>query len=135
MLQDMDKPLDAIPFFKDSLQYETEDWLVNLNIGNSLALQSEIETEKDNLVKAKELLEESCTYYYKALEIKPDYNIALGNLASNLRDLGRYDEAMICLAQVIEDQPEYSFNYWKRARIHSKLGNFSEASLNTLTAS
>ena len=65
--------------------------------------------------------------YTLALELAPDYALALGGRGDAFRLLGRNAEALADLTRAIELHPNFSAAYICRARTHYALGRYAEA--------
>lgn len=65
--------------------------------------------------------------YTLAVELAPDYALALGGRGDAFRLLGRNAEALADLTRAIELHPNFSAAYICRARTHYALGRYAEA--------
>jgi Flp pilus assembly protein TadD len=65
--------------------------------------------------------------YTLAVELAPDYAVALGGRGDAFRLLGRNAEALADLTRAIELHPNFSAAYICRARTHYALGRYAEA--------
>jgi tetratricopeptide (TPR) repeat protein len=65
--------------------------------------------------------------YTLAVDLAPDYAVALGGRGDAFRLLGRNAEALADLTRAIELHPNFSAAYICRARTHYALGRYAEA--------
>ena len=66
-------------------------------------------------------------YYTRALELDPDYEIALRNLGKLCMQMEKYDEALVRLERLVEKLPkDYEAN-WLMARCLKNLGRMDDA--------
>ncbi|MBF0195174.1 MAG: tetratricopeptide repeat protein [Magnetococcales bacterium] len=93
---------DAMAFYKQSLDYQPQNFNALSNFGFALQAKGEI-------VKAVE-------YYKKAITINPNFALAYNNLGFALAELGKLDESITVLQNAIAIEPNY-------AQAHYNLGN------------
>ncbi len=71
--------------------------------------------------------EEALEYNRKAGELNPNNYFALSNLGNNLCNLGRYNEALKVLDQVIASTPGYYHSYYVKACVYALTGKKEQA--------
>jgi len=72
-------------------------------------------------------LEQSEKYYKKALELKPDFKLALNRLGSFYRENNRLEDAASYFQTMADIDPEYSGGYSKLGATYKNLGDFAKA--------
>jgi Flp pilus assembly protein TadD len=72
-------------------------------------------------------LEAAVTAYREALAIDPDYADAWEGLSMALADVGRFDEAIVAAARVVELNPEDQLPYTNLSRIYQRAGDVPKA--------
>ena len=73
--------------------------------------------------------------YTRAIEVKPDYVIALGSRGDTFRLLGRYAEALADLTRAIELKPDFPEAHASRGLTYHALGRDEEARADLARAS
>ncbi len=81
------------------------------------------------ILKIKGKLKEAEIYIRKAIELKPDYLMAISNLGEILRGLGKLKEAEIYTRKAIAMQPDYVISHYNLGCILRDLGNLKEAEI------
>ena len=79
------------------------------------------------LLKNKGKLKEAEHFTRKAIEIKPDYGMALSNLGGILKELNKLEEAEIFTRKAIKIMPNYGSAYTNLGSILLRKGNHKEA--------
>jgi Flp pilus assembly protein TadD len=72
--------------------------------------------------------DESLKAYERALQIQPQFPVALSNRANTLSSLDRLDEAVQSCEQAIELKPDYATVWTNLGAVQTKRGAFEEAS-------
>ena len=72
-------------------------------------------------------LQDAQNYYYKVLEIDPNYVNAHNNLGIIFKELGEYQKAKSCFEKAIEIDPNYIDAYNNLGFIFKDLGDFQKA--------
>ena len=75
----------------------------------------------------KGMLNMSESYYRKALEIYPEYDVALRGLGKNLYDRGRYKESAIYYAKAVDISPQDPLFHYDYGLVLEKIQRFDEA--------
>jgi serine/threonine protein kinase/Flp pilus assembly protein TadD len=97
------KPAEAIPCFRKSIELKPTDWAYN-SLGWALAVQGN--------------LDEAINYYHKSIELNPEWDWPHCNLGDALASQGKLDDAIHSYRKAIELDPEWS---WPRHRLASVL--------------
>ncbi len=71
--------------------------------------------------------EDSVEAYQKALEVQPEFPVALSNLANSLGALERFEEAEACVRKALELNPQYPTAWNNLGALLVKQGKFREA--------
>jgi len=79
------------------------------------------------ILESLEKLQEAELLYRKAIELKPDYIVAISNLGNILRLLGKFQEAELSTLKAIELKPDFANAHSNLGSILSDLGRLSEA--------
>jgi TolA-binding protein len=72
--------------------------------------------------------------YGRALAVAPGNNLATNNLAADLSDLGRYEEAMALYERILARAPDYSLARYNLGYCQYRTGRFEEARKNLTRA-
>jgi hypothetical protein len=72
--------------------------------------------------------------YSRALAVAPGNNLATNNLAADLSDLGRYDQAVALYERILARAPDYPLARYNLGYCQYRLGNFEEARRNLARA-
>ena len=92
-----------------------------------VSLKPEDYINRGNDLFYKKDYESALKAYDKAIELKPDNDIALSNRGTVLGKLGRYNEAIEIYDNAIELKPDFAISWFERARIYSLMGNKQNA--------
>ncbi len=104
----------AIRAYCDSIQINADDYRAYSKAGIAL-------WEKD-------YLEEAIVAYHRAIELNPEYDIALNNLGVIYLDgIGDASEGLSYIKQAIEANPNYTLAYFNAGRAAQTLGENNEA--------
>ncbi len=105
---------NAIRAYCDSISVNSEDYRAYAKAGIAL-------WEKD-------YLEEALVSYHRAIELNPEYDIALNNLGVIYLDgIGTPQEGLTYIKQAIEANPNYTLAYFNAGRACQALGENNEA--------
>ena len=69
---------------------------------------------------------EAIACFRRALQLKPDYAEAYGNLGTALQGQGLLAEASACYRRALELKPDYAEAHWNRALLWLRSGNWAE---------
>lgn len=104
----------AIRAYCDSISINAEDYRAYSKAGIAL-------WEKD-------YLEEAVVAYHRAIDLKPDYDVALNNLGVIYLDgIGTPEEALKYIKTAIESNPNYTLAYFNAGRAAQMIGENNEA--------
>ena len=81
------------------------------------------------ILESLEKLQEAELLYRKAIELKPDYIVAISNLGNILRLLGKFQEAELSTLKAIELKPDFANAYSNMGNILKDLGDLKEAEM------
>jgi tetratricopeptide (TPR) repeat protein len=70
---------------------------------------------------------DAIAYFRKALELKPDYDLALINMANSYRALGKDDEAMVGYERYLEVDPRNAYVHYQMGEIARERGDDATA--------
>jgi tetratricopeptide (TPR) repeat protein len=83
--------------------------------------------EQGRLFGILEEYEEAIASYDKALQLKPDNDLALYNRGNALRKLGRYEEAIASYDKALQFKPDNDLALYNRGNALGNLGRYEEA--------
>lgn len=109
MIEDYAKALEIETVFKNKFEPNADDYC---NSG-FIKLQTN-------------LLEDSITYFQKALVLNPDHNYSLNNLGYVLATKEQYTEALTYLDKAIELDKQFAYAYTNRGFVNIKLGKLED---------
>ena len=69
----------------------------------------------------------SCSYYLKAIELKPKFIVARHCLALNYQDLGMYEKSIVQLEEILKIDPSYGEIYYDLGISYYNLKNKDKA--------
>ena len=104
---------DAINLYSDVLENKKNDSQLLFLIGTAYIQQGKIEKGIQELKKS--------------ISLKPENVFAYSNLGNALKDLKRYDEALISYDKALQINPNYADIHNNRGSILKKLKKYNEA--------
>jgi tetratricopeptide (TPR) repeat protein len=83
--------------------------------------------KQGNQLYKKKDYDEAVKAYTRALEVEPDYILALGERSEALEELGQYQEAIVDLSRAISLRPEYTWALGERGSLYELTEEFERA--------
>ncbi len=113
VLSEIEKPVEAVAAYRQSLRYRSRNAKVHYNLGNVLK----------NLKQYDEAIAE----YRKAIEYDPEHILAHVNLGNTYNIQGRYEEAISIYNKAIGIDPGHADTHHNLAAAYVALGRYEEA--------